>query len=410
MSKSLDLIAEAKKKNAAALAAAFASGDEAKMNDALAAFMDGVHDAVLENARLDIQQATADATVLASRGKPAMTSEERTYFEGLRAAMKSEGDPKMALTNWAVTMPQTIIDDAIEGIKKEHPLLNKLRFQPTSYLTKFILNDQPHQTAAWGAITSKITQELHGKFKPVDLTMLKLTAFMVIPLDLLELGPQYLADYVKATMFEADAYAMEVGFVSGTGHDEPIGMVRDMAAAVSTTTGYAKQTPVALNDLKASTLGALVAKLARTPGDPTQARPVSDIFFLVNPFDYWEKVMPATTYRRPDGTYLRDYLPVPAEIIQTIGLDRNEVLIGLPKRYFVGIGPSGKNGTIEYDDSFKFLDDARTYRAKIHCNAFPMDEYAFVLCDITNLAAELPIDVQLVNSEAKPVNTKAVTE
>lgn len=405
--KSNDLIAEAKQRNAAALAAAFKSGDEAQMSEALAVFMSDVHDAVLKQAAADFQIANADAAVLAARGRAAMTSQERSYFEGLCNAMKS-ADPKMALTNWAVTMPQTIIDDAVESIKREHPLLDKLTFQPTGYLTKFILNDQPHQAAAWGNITATITASLDGQFREVDLTMLKLTAFMVIPNDLLELGPQYLADYVKATMFEADAYAMEVGFVSGTGHNEPVGMVCDISAPINPSTGYSKQTPVPLNDFEKTTLGALVAKLARTPGDPTHPRPITDMIMLANPFDYWEKVMPATTFATAAGTFVRDYLPIPADIIQTVGLDRNELILGLPKRYFVGIGPTGKNGTIQYDDSVKFLDDARTYRAKIHCNAFPMDEYAFILCDITNLKAELPVEAEVVNTAAKPVNTEAV--
>lgn len=385
---SKDLIAEAKKKNAADLAAAFKSGDAAKMEEALATFMSDVHDAVLSQAAMDLAAANADAAVLASRGRPAMTSEERAYFEGLAKCMK-DADPKMALNNWNVAMPQTIIDDAISGIKKDHPLLAKLKFQPTSYLTSFILNDQPGQGAAWGPISSKIVQELTGKLKKVDLTLMKLSAFMVIPNDLLELGPQYLADYVKATIFEADAYQMEVKFVCGTGHEEPVGMDRDVSGNININTGYPKQSATKVSDFSPTSLGAIVSKLCRTPGDPTKARAVADLIMLVNPFDYWEKVRPATTYPLPSGGYLYDQLPIPAEIIQSIGVDRGQMILGIPLRYFVGVGPTGKEGSIVYDDSVGFYDDARVYRGKIHCNAFPMDEYAFVLCDISELVAVL---------------------
>lgn len=404
--KSKDLIAEAKKKNAAALAAAFRSGDEAKMSEALAVFMEDVHDAVMEQASTDIRMAQSDAAILAARGKASMTSEERTYFNGLATALRSD-DPKMALTNWTVTMPQTVIDDAISTIKRTHPLLDRLKFQPTGYLTKFVLNDQPHQTAAWGTITSAITQELNGKFREVDLTALKLTAFMVVPNDLLELGPQYLKDYVTAVMFEADAYKMEVSFVDGTGKSEPIGMTRNTSSSASVQGGvYPRMDKITLADFRPQTLGAIVSKIARTPGDPTVPRAVTDLFMLVNGFDYWEKIMPATTLRLPDGSYIRDYLPIPADIIQTVALNKGELLLGIPARYFVGIGPTGRNGSIEYDDSCKFLDDARVYRVKTLCNAFPMDEYAFVLCDISNFQPIPPIDVRIDNTTADPVNTK----
>lgn len=99
--------------------------------------------------------------------------------------------------------------------------------------------------------------------------MCKLSAFLCISMDLVELGPEWMDAYARETLSEAIACACEAGAVAGTGKDEPIGMIRDMAADVSPTTGYAKQTPVKVKKLDPATMGALLKKLARDPNDST---------------------------------------------------------------------------------------------------------------------------------------------
>ena len=63
--------------------------------------------------------------------------------------------------------------------------------------------------------------------------------------------------------------------------------------------------------------------------------------------------MPATTVQRPDGTFANNVLPYPTEIIQTEALTKGEAILGIAEQYFAGIG-TGKEGTIEYDDSVRF--------------------------------------------------------
>lgn len=397
-----DLIAEAKKKNAAALAAAMGTGDQKEMETALANFMSDVHDAVVQNAALEAQQAATDSAVLAARGLRVLTSEEKNYYGEMIARMKSK-DPAMAMTNWNEAVPVTIIDSALDSIRREHPLLDRLNLVNTSYQTKIVVCNNPAQAAAWGEITSAITQELQAVLKKMDVTLLKLSAFMVIPMDVLELGPTYIDQYVRATMFEAAAYKLEVSVVDGTGKDEPIGMTRDVSSTASVQDGvYPRMQAVALKSLKPKELGAIVKKLARTPGKPTIARIVDDLIFLCNPFDYWGKIMPATCYRKPDGTWLHDLLPIPADILQTVGLSENSVVIGIPKKYFVGLGVQGKNGAITESKEAKFFEDMMSYKLRLQANARPMDEYAFVLCDITDLEAD---DIDLI-SVVGTVSTK----
>lgn len=399
--KSKDLVAQAKKLNAANLAAAFKSGDEAQMAEAMSIFCSDVHDAILAQAAEDIELRNQDSAIMAARGMHPLTSAEMSYYTELTAALKAP-DPRMALTNMTVGMPETVIDAVIGTIRRTHPLLNRIAFMNTAYMTRVILNAQPGQTAKWGAIGSGISQELSAAFKEVDVTLLKLTAFMAVSNDLLDLGPQWLDQYIRETLSEAIACTQETGIVAGTGNGEPIGMIRDVSSTANVQGGvYPKQTATPLTELSATALGAIVAKIARDPVDSTKARVVDDLIFLCNPFDYWKKIMPATTYRKPDGTWLRDLLPIPADIMQTVGLAEGEAVLGMPNRYFAALGVTGKNGVIAYDDSIRFLEDQRVYKAKLQGNSRPMDEFSFVLLDISNLQTELPTLTKSVDAAAE---------
>ena len=396
--KSKDLVANAKKQNAAKLAAAFKSGNEEQMSEAMATFCSDVHDAVLAQAAEEIELRNQDNAVMAARGLHALTSAEMHYYTELGKAIQSD-NPKMALENFSVAMPDTIIDGVIGSIKRSHPLLERINFRNTAYLTRFILNAKPGQMAKWGKVTAAIEKELTGSLKEINLTLLKLSAFMCISQDLVDLGPQWLDQYVRETLAEAIAMALETGIVDGTGKDEPIGMTRNVSSTAAVQDGvYPRQTAKVLKDLSPVSMGTIVADIARDPLEPTNARTVApgDLIFLVNPFDYWKKIMPATTYRKPDGTWIRDLLPIPADIMQTAALEEGKALLGMPSKYFVGLGVYGKKGVIVQDDSVRFFEDERAYKAKLQGNARPMDEYAWVLLDISNLSTELPVLMKMV--------------
>lgn len=400
--KSKDLVAQAKHQNAANLAEAFKSGDESKMAEALSVFCSDVHDAVLSQAAEEIELRNQDAAIMVSRGLHALTSAEMHFYTELGKAIRSD-NPKMALENFSVAMPETIIDGVIGTIRRDHPLLDRLNFRNTAYLTRFILNAQSGQMAKWGKITSAIEKELSGSLTEINLTLCKLTAFMCISQDLLDLGPQWLDQYIRETLAESIAMSLETACVDGTGKDEPIGMSRNIASTASVVDGvYPQQTPRALLELSPTAMGEIVGDIARDPLDPTKARPVApgDLIFLCNPFDYWKKIMPATCYRRPDGTWIRDVLPIPADILQTAALCEGLAILGMPSKYFVGLGVYGKKGTVFQDDSVRFFEDERAYKVKLQGNARPMDEYAFVLLDISNLKTELPVLVEVAADSA----------
>lgn len=406
--KSNDLFAQVKKQHEATLSAAFKSGDPEQIAQAMTGFFDGMNEAVLQRAAEEIDARNQDTAILAARGANVLTAAEREYYDGLAKALKSS-DPRAAVANYEVAMPQTVVDRIIGTIRKNHPLLDKLNFVSTAYLTRILVNAKPAQLAAWGKITSAVQKEIEGGVQEVALTMCKLSAFMAISMDLVELGPEWMDTYARETLSEAIAFALETGAVAGTGKDEPIGMVRDVSPTASVQDGvYPKQTPVPVKRLDAKTLGALLAKLARDPNDDTgktgRAIDPKDIIIVFNPFDYWEKVFAATTLL-VGGQYMTNVLPIPAEIFQSAALAKGEAVIGIAPYYFIGIGPAGKQGTIVADDSVRFLEDQRAYKAKLQGNGRPLDQYAFLLLDVSNLEAIVSTIVEVAGT----VDTKEQT-
>ena len=394
--KSKDMLAQNKAAALDALASAMRGSDEQAVATALANFYGTVKDELLIEAKEAAQNNATEAAALAARGARPLTPAENAYYEKVIAACKSP-DPKNAFTGMNVVMPQTIVDGVMEEMQKTHPLLEMISFMNTTALTTVILNAQPGQTAKWGALGSKIQQELDGAFKKFDVSLLKLSAFMVISHDYLELGPAWLDQYIRQCLSESIATALENAIVDGTGNGEPIGMTRNVADDANVVGGvYPRMEAVQLADLTPESLGKLVAMLARDPKDETKSRAVGDLVFVVNPFTYWEKIFPATSYRRPDGSWIKDVLPIPATIVQSGALDKTHAVLGIPKNYFAGLGVLGKNGVISFDDSVRFLDDERVYKSRMQGNGRPMDKYSFLYIDLSALKVTVPIQTKQV--------------
>ena len=220
-------IADTKQREAvAALQSALQSGNEEEGKKAWGQ----VIDAITEKVKTDFEMYSTDTNVLAQRGYRQLTSEETKFYQNLAKAGKAS-DPKQAFTDLINTdggMPETIIEDVYRDLLEEHPLLDKITFQNVKYLTKWLLNDHTRQKAAWGQINGEITQEIESAFKGVEVALLKLTAYAVIPQDMLDLGPSFLDNYIRTILKEALYAALEKAIVSGSGKDEPVGLNREI--------------------------------------------------------------------------------------------------------------------------------------------------------------------------------------
>lgn len=376
-------IADTRQREAvAALQSALQSGNEEEGKKAWGQ----VVDAITEKVKTDFEMYSTDTNVLAQRGYRQLTSEETEFYQNLAKAGKAS-DPKQAFTDLINTgggMPETIIEDVYRDLLEEHPLLDKITFQNVKYLTKWLLNDHTRQKAAWGQINGEITQEIESAFKGVEVTLLKLTAYAVIPQDMLDLGPSFLDNYIRTILKEALYAALEKAIVSGSGKDEPVGLNRDIHEGVSfsTSTGYPEKTAIQVTNFLPANYGPLVAKLAVT--EKGRMRSFDEVLMICNQVDYLNKIMPATTALTTGGTYARDLFPFPTEVVRSNEVKTGQAILCLPEEYFFGLGES-KDGKIEYSDEFKFLQDARTYKIKLHGNGRPYDNTVAIVLDISKL-------------------------
>lgn len=333
-------------------------------------------------AKLNGLRQELDNSALYARGIRQLTTEEKEYYQKISDAMRSE-NPKQALENVSVVFPQTIISRVMEDLTESHPLLSKIQFTPTGGAIRMMLNTDGRHKAAWGKLCAKIIEELTSGFKEVDVGLYKLSAFIPVCKAQLDLGPEWLDRYIRSILAEAIANGLEDGIVMGDGNDKPIGMIRDVSESASVVGGaYPEKAKIKVSDFEPTTMGKLVALLAVTPNG--KDRNPDDLILLVNPQDYYEKVMPATTIRTPDGTYRNNVLPYPATIIPVSALPRGQAVFGVGRLYFAAVGMN-KGGRLEYDDSYRFLEDERVYLIKLYANGFPVDNNAFLNLDISGL-------------------------
>ena len=359
---------------------AMAANDPQAYMDTLDALM--VYHGEQLSKEYDLLQSEMDDKERASRGEWVQTSKEKEYFQKLGAALK-DGNPKQALANLDAAMPTTVFDNVFDDLRTRHPLLSKIRFQNTNGAIRFLMNLNGYQRAAWGPLCAEIVQELTSGFKEVDATLLKLSAFIPVCKAMLDLGPEWLDRDIRDILLEALANGLEWGVVNGSGKDEPIGMIRQVGDNVTVTGGvYPEKAKVAVNDFSPATMGNLVSILAVNPNG--QSRTVDDLILLVNPQDYFQKVMPATTILTPGGTYQNNVFGYPVQVIQSAALPRGKAVFGIARLYLAFSGMA-REGRIEYSDEYRFLEDERIYLIKIYANGMAADNNAFLVLDISGL-------------------------
>lgn len=398
MFKSKDLIKMTQQKHHEAMAAALASGDSEQYANALADFSADLAESIAQEASREAAMSANDAAIMAARGKRQLTSTEMSYYNGLIEA--AAGDKGVnGIANYKVAMPETVVERVLEAIAHDHPLLDRINMVNTTFLTKFLLPKSGVEKASWGAIDAAATKTLAAELTAVDVTLCKLTAVLFISKDVIKLGPQWLDQYIVAILNESLACGAEAAVIKGSGKDQPIGMIKNVSSTATVTGGvWPDKSQVDLTELTAEAMGALVAELAKNPVDPTKSRTINsaDLVFIVNSQDYWKKVMPATTFRRPDGTYARDLLPIPGEIITTDELDEGEAILGLASNYFLGLGANSKDGTITKSEHYQFVEDVDTFLGKFVGNGRPADNNSFLFLDISGLKTTLPVKVEQV--------------
>ncbi|GAB6169691.1 phage major capsid protein [Clostridium carnis] len=369
---------------------AMQSEDGSAIVQVLTDFADSIQQNVLEDVRA--YQKTQDKEILQKRGIHQLTQKETEFYQSWIDAAKSS-NPRQAITDLDIALPFTVIDNVMDDLKANHPLLDLIDFQNMTAVKKMLFNKKGKQLAVWGTISEAITKELSGAIGQVDISLNKLSAFMPVSKDMLEVGPQWLDAYVRAILSESIAYGLEEGIINGTGHNQPIGMIRDIheGVSVSSSTGYPAKIKKAITDLSCETVGGLYADLTRDPIDSNKARTVNanDVVLIVNPFDYYKKVLPSliANKRRNVADGIGDTPLDIKNVVQSEQMGEGAAILGIASKYKMGIGSeSSKGGKIEYSDEYKFLEDQRYYLVKVLGNGRATSDNDFIYLDISGLA------------------------
>ena len=259
-----------------------------------------------------------------------------------------------------------------------------MSFQYVGYITKWILNDHTTQRAVWGQITDTITKEITSSFRIVDVNQNKLSAYAFIERGMLDLGPTFLDGYIRTVLKEALYDGLEYGIVMGTGHNEPIGLIRDIheGVSVNSSTGYPAKTKEKVTSFAPKEYGALVAKMSET--EKGKKRKIGTVTLICNQTDYLTKVMPATTVLNANGTYVNDLFPFPTDVVVSNVLNDGDAVLAILPEYNMLAG-GNREGVIEYSDEFKFLEDTRYFKIKQYATGRAFDNTSALYLDISKL-------------------------
>ena len=296
-----------------------------------------------------------DRNVLASRGANVLTSKEMKFFNEV---IQSDG-----FTN-EVILPETTVDRIFEDLTTDHPLLAEIKLQNAGLLTR-VIKSEAEGTAVWGKVFGDIKGQLDAVFKEDNITQSKLTAFVVLPKDLDKFGPAWIEAYVREQIKETFAVALEKAFINGAGpvKDEPIGLVRDLAAPVDPTNGHAKKAVTGtLTFTDSETTVKELSGVMKHLSTKTNGKAVNvsgKVVLVVNPVDAWD-VKALYTFLNANGVYVTA-LPFNLRIVESVFQTEGELLAFVNDRY---AAYTGGGVQINKFDQTLALEDCNLYTAK----------------------------------------------
>ncbi|MBD7946413.1 phage major capsid protein [Psychrobacillus sp. Sa2BUA9] len=313
-----------------------------------------------------------DAQILASRGQNVLTSAERKFYNEVIASGGFNED---------TILPVTTQERVFEDLKAEHPLLDVIGLKDLGAVTRYIYSD-PTKAYAWGALFGEIKGQVSAAFREETISQLKLTAFAVIPKDMLELGPEYVDRYVRDILVESYSVGMEYGLVNGRGpsKDEPIGLMKDVAenGAITdkTPVGTLTFAPSEYGEIVAGELHDVIKKLSVDAKG--KARKVANkVVMLVNPTDAIS-VQFRNTIQTSNGQWVTS-LPYNIQPVESEEIPLGKALFFVQGAYLAAIAGGYK---INKFDETLAIEDARLYTMKQFANGRPKDNKTALLYDL----------------------------
>lgn len=335
---------------------------------------------------MEIMEMDRERSIREERGQRKLTVAEEKFYDRFVQSAKTR-NPRQAFIelegNEDTAMPETIMEDVFKDMLETHPLLNAVNGVYTGYATKWILNDHEKQTAAWGEIDGEITKEITGAFRTIDIKQHKLSAFAQIPMGVLELGRSFIDAYIRKSLADSIATALEAAIVNGNGQNCPVGLMKNLTGALDGV--HQEKEATVVKELSPKVMNEVVAKISKTAKG--HVRNVAKVQMIVNNVDYLTKVLPAIQTLNAEGRYVAE-LPFPTEIIVCNEVPSGKAIVCKLDEYFLGLA-SGKDGVIEFSDEYKFVEDKRTFKVKVYATGTPKDDNMAQVLDISGLTEKV---------------------
>lgn len=336
-----------------------------QIENAWVAMQDALVNSLTTQITNEVAANTIDQVVLSNRGVDVMTSEETKFFNNV---VQSDGftDEKV--------LPETITEKIYEDLKAEHPLLSVINFQNLGTVKLTTITSEYEGAAVWGPIFGDIKGQLDAAFNQEDIAQSKLTAFVVLPKDLDKFGPKWVKAYVQAQITETYAVALESAIINGRGEKkyEPIGLVRDLEAAVNPSTGHSKKavagTLTLANDEIIIDEFASIGELLSVKQDGKPLNVDGKVALVINPTDSW-KLRKKFTTRNDQGAYITN-VPFDFNVITSLFATAGEVIAFVTDRY--DAYRAGGVEVKEYDQTLA-LEDCNLHVAKTFAFGKPRD-------------------------------------
>ncbi|MTV21439.1 phage major capsid protein [Staphylococcus delphini] len=342
---------------------------ENKYAEYMAAFSSNLHDNILKDAREEALNANTDEQVLMKRGQNVLTSEEKRFFTNL-----VEDDANLDTYKEEIILPETTVSRVFEDMQSERPLLSKINFQIAGIKTRIIAGD-PDGAAMWGEIFGKIQGQIQANFREYTFSQNKLTAFAIVPKDLLDFGPEWVERYVRLQLAEAMGAKLEEGIVKGNGpvQNQPVGliknMVKDESGNITSVKDKTEKGKLTFADAKTTVteLSNLMNSLS-VKENGKRINVSGKVSLLVNP-DQLFAIQAKYTIQNANGQWVTS-LPFNLDILPSEFVEKGKIIAFVPSRYYAMY--KGATQIREYGEVLA-LEDANVYIAKQYAHGMPDD-------------------------------------
>ena len=331
--------------------------------------------ALIEQIVREAQRAEQDAEYKKSLGLRPLSENEKKFYEMLK------GGAKQAITAAQIDIiPVETIDKTLDDIRTEYPIMNLITFAPAN--VKHWLTGAKTGGHAWGSLASALANsaELSATLTGLNIEVGKLYTFCVIPKSIRDLEIGYVDRYFRAILQETIYDGIVEGYLSGTGKDAPIGILKQIGTVGQDGTHTAKTVNATLTGFSPKQMAPVLTALSKNG-----KRAVREIAIIANPVDVYNYINPALYGDSLSGGYItKSFMPV--TVYEEPMMPQGTGAITLKGHYTMGF--SGMK-VQEYTET-KALEDADLLIAKVYGNGRADDDNVAYVFNTTKLKEYVP--------------------